>query len=389
MLKNCKRILLVRTDKIGDLVLSTPALLALHEKFPEAQIDFLLGESTRDVLEAHPALHRVIALDLNVYGGILGWFRLTKLLRARNYDAAVVFQTRFLVGLAVFFAGIPYRTGPLSKWWSWIFWNFGRRQNRSAVEMHEAEYNIQLLRDFGITVAATRKPTSIVLRPAALEYGRNFLITKAIRPRFKTVIIHAGMAGSALNWPESHYIELGRRLLLRHNIIVTGGKGEEALVDRLVQEMGLEQSFFPDQPVLTKYIGVDGLANFMGILSAADVVVAPSTGPMHLSVALGKKVITVFPPVKVQSALRWGPYGVSFGTHLGIAKDDQVSVLVPDVNCAENFRCALSACIYYPCMPRISVDSVETQVIALLEGVDVSMVKGSAFPGSGVEQGEE
>jgi ADP-heptose:LPS heptosyltransferase len=110
---------------------------------------------------------------------------------------------------------------------------------------------------------------------------------------------------------------------------------------------------------------------------------------MHLAVALGKKVVTIFPPIKVQSALRWGPYGVPFGTSLGIAPGDQVSVLVPDVNCAENFRCALSACIYHPCMPRVSVDSVDTQLNALLEGVGVSMVKGTVFPTSELEMRQE
>ncbi len=102
---------------------------------------------------------------------------------------------------------------------------------------------------------------------------------------------------------------------------------------------------------------------------------------MHLAVALGKKVVSVFPPIKVQSAVRWGPYGVSLGTNLGISPSDVASVLVPDVNCGEDFRCALSACIYYPCMPRVSVEDVETQLLALLEGGSVSMFKSQGFTG--------
>jgi ADP-heptose:LPS heptosyltransferase len=102
---------------------------------------------------------------------------------------------------------------------------------------------------------------------------------------------------------------------------------------------------------------------------------------MHLAVALGKKVITVFSPIKVQSAVRWGPYGVPSGSNLGISPNDQVSVLVPDVNCGEDFKCALSGCIYYPCMPRISVEDAETQLLALLEGGSVSMFKSSSFTG--------
>lgn len=376
MLENCKRILLVRTDKIGDLVLTTPALMALRKKFPNVEIDFAVNKMCEEVLLGHSAIQRLIPIDLEQVSGPMGVWRLRRLLRERRYDAAVVFQTRFSVGLAIFLASIPYRTGPLSKWWSWIFWNFGRRQNRSSVEMHEAEYNIQLLTDFGVRVSEVREQTSIALTPENVEFGRKFLESKAIRRRFKTVLIHAGMAGSALNWPEAHYAELGRRLLSRYNVIISGGKGEELLVDRLFNAIGQDQSFFQDQPALTKFIGNQGLGKYMGLLAACDAVVAPSTGPMHLAVALERKTVTLFSPIKVQSALRWGPYGVKFGTSLGIEAGDQVSVLVPDVNCAENHKCALSACIYYPCMPRINVETVEMQVRALVEGAGVTMFKG-------------
>ena len=78
----------------------------------------------------------------------------------------------------------------------------------------------------------------------------------------------------------------------------------------------------------------------------------------------------------------------SFG---GKATADQItSVLVPDVNCGEDFRCALSACIYYPCMPRISVDDVEAQLVALLEGGTLTMFKGQGFsPQEWEESAEE
>lgn len=60
-------------------------------------------------------------------------------------------------------------------------------------------------------------------------------------------------------------------------------------------------------------------------------------------------------------------------------------MLVPDVNCAENFKCALSACIYYPCMPRIPVEDVETQLLVLLEGGEL-MFKSSGFSGYSLDE---
>lgn len=383
------RILVVRTDKIGDVVLTTPAISALRKKFPKANIFGLVSPVAAEVYKSSPHLNGAIVLDPAIYGGFLGFFRLVKKLRSEKFEAAVVFQTRMPVALAIFFGGIRYRIGPLSKWWSWLLFNLGRRQNRSSVEMHEADYNIQLLREFSITVADTWEKTYLNVRDDARREAMRFFVEKGLSKRFKTVAIHPGMAGSALNWPESHYMVLGRHLLRHYNVLITGGPGETALVERIYQGIAKNQNHIPDQPMFTKYIGEKGLEEMIAILDQCDGVVAPSTGPMHLAVALGKKVVSVFSPIKVQSAVRWGPYGIPAGSNLGISPEDQASVLVPDVNCAEDFKCALSACIYYPCMPRVSVEDVEAQIMALLEGGAITMFKNTSFTGYDIEDSYE
>jgi heptosyltransferase-3 len=383
------RILVVRTDKIGDVLLTTPAISALRKHFPDAFISGLVSPVAADIYRGNPHLNETIVLDTEVFSGFRGFFRLVKRLRAGNFQTVVVFQARLRVASALFLAGIRYRIGPYSKWWSWIFYNLGRRQSRSSVEMHEADYNIQLLRDFNITVAETWEKTHFTVNDEAKREALRFFVEKGLNKRFKTVAIHAGMAGSALNWPESHFVALGRRSLRRYNLVITGGPSEVALVERVFQGISKNQSYHPDNPVFTKYVGEKGLVELAAILERCDAVVAPSTGPMHLAVALGKKVITVFSPIKVQSAVRWGPYGVPSGSNLGISPNDQVSVLVPDVNCGEDFKCALSACIYYPCMPRISVEDAETQLLALLEDGSVSMFKSNTFTGYELDDGYE
>jgi heptosyltransferase III len=379
MAENISSILVVRTDKIGDVVLTTPAIAALRKRYPHARIVGVVSPVAAEIYRANPHLDESIVLDPVLYSGFFGFWRLVRRLRAEKGQAAVVFQARMKVGLAVLLSGARYRIGPLSKWWSWMCFNYGRRQNRSAVEMHEADYNIQLLRELGITVADTWEKTYLSVDEEARREATRFFVEKGLSRRFKTVAIHPGMAGSALNWPESHYVSLGRRLVRRYNVVVTGGPGEGALVERVFQGIARHQAYNPDSPGFAKYVGERGLAETIALLDQCDGVVAPSTGPMHLAVALGKTVVTVYPPIKVQSAVRWGPYGVPIGTNLGIEADDKASVLVPDVNCGEEFRCALSACIYYPCMPRVSVDDVETQLLALLEGGTVTMFKGQGF----------
>ena len=99
---------------------------------------------------------------------------------------------------------------------------------------------------------------------------------------------------------------------------------------------------------------IDQLA---GLMSWADVVVAPSTGPLHLAVALGKPVLTFYPPIRVQSAIRWGPYR---------KEENKDAVLVPEVYCGQEFKCIGNLCNYYPCMKSLTVQQALEQVHRLL-----------------------
>lgn len=368
----------MRTDKIGDLVLCLPAFAALRSVQGKAVLTALVREEVRDVLYENPHLNAVLDFSRVRHRGIVGWIRLWREIRSVDPQVVVVFQTNFFVASALFFAFIPYRIGPLSKWWSWLLLNMGIRQTRSNVEMHEAEYNLQLLRDLGVDLRQAHFAPKLSARASERERMQKWLEERGFLPNVPVIAVHPGMAGSALNWPERYYIRLARRLLTRYNVVITGAATEEALVERVFQGVVGRWTYDPERPVVTKYVGKEGLAEFIGLLDTCNAIVAPSTGPMHLATALGKKVVTLFSPIMVQSAIRWGPYGVPFGTNLGVSPEDKATVLVPDVNCAEQFRCALSACMYYPCMPRISVEDVETQVQVLLEGAGISMFKSSS-----------
>ena len=248
------------------------------------------------------------------------------------------------VAAAVFAAGIRTRVGPLSKPHSFLFFNRGVRQRRSRVDMHEADYNNQLLKRLGVRVHSRSEPTQVVVSDAAKQWAQTWLDNQGRKPSERVVVVHPGMGGSALNWPESHYRELvGQLETLNHVfIIVSGSRLEEGVVASAMEGTKSTHAF----------IG-HSLENLAALYSLAHVVVAPSTGPMHLAIALEKRVVTFFPPVRVQSALRWGPYR---------SEEDSVTIFVPDVYCGQDFKCIGNLCHYYPCMKSISVKEAVSEV---------------------------
>ena len=369
MKKKLSRVLFIRSDNMGDVILTTPAVVALKKTHPSVEIIFALKANNVDLVKANPNISEVIPYDDDNYKGFLGFFRLWKKIAQYRFQVVVAFYSTFHLALLVFLVRIPHRVSSLVKWWSFIFFNKGIRQYRSEVEMHEAEYNLQLLKDLNIPMLKAKFKTALYLDQDMKEKGKTFFQTHGLVNLYKTVAIHPGSAGSALNCPKEHYIKLGKKISKQYNVLITGGPNEEDLVNNIFNEISQKHHYDSKTPNISKYVGKKGMGELMGVLNQCHAMVAPSTGPMHMAVALRKKVVTMFSPIRVQSALRWGPYGVPFATILGTSPEDQASILVPSVNCTEGFKCALSACIHYPCMPLILVEDIERHLNTLLKDV--------------------
>jgi len=348
-------ILVVRADRIGDVVLSTPVFEAIRNHYPKARVTVLVREAVAPLLRGLSSIDEVLVYEPEGrHAGFRGFFELMREFRVRRFKLAICLQSQARIAAALFGVGVSYRVGPLSKLHSFLFYNRGVRQRRSEVEMHEADYNLQLLRRVGIRSGTRNFPTRVHLDPVKSQEGQSFL--SSLKNQGRVVAVHPGMGGSALNWPEESYIELIRALLeANRGVVVTGGGLEAGLLERL-------KSRLPVHPRLLFWGGKESgpVSSLAGLFSQVDVVVAPSTGPLHVAVALGKPVVTFYPPVRVQSAIRWGPY---------LADERRASVLVPENYCGEDFRCRGSLCHYYPCMKsipvRVALEQVQAQLAAL------------------------
>ena len=338
------RILVVRPDRIGDVILSTPAFEVLKRHYPRAHLTVMVREAVVPLLKGLPSVDDVLIFDPDGrHRGIGGFFQLISDIREKKFYIAVVLQSHWKIAAALFGAGVRYRVGPLSKLHSFLFFNRGRRQRRSQVEMHEVDYNLQLLRRLGIRVGTRNVMPQVTSTEEMKEWGKNWLLEKGWKENEHLVVVHPGMGGSALNWPENHYVELIRALLKEgRKVLVTCGPSEGAVLGRIQEELGQ----WKDKAYYYGGHGIGPVDRLTGLFNWATLVIAPSTGPLHLAVALGKHVLCFYPPIAVQSAIRWGPYS---------ADDTKSVILVPEVYCGEEFRCRGTLCNYFPCMKSLTV----------------------------------
>ncbi|MGB2579126.1 ADP-heptose:LPS heptosyltransferase [Elusimicrobium simillimum] len=289
-----KKFLLIRTDRIGDLISITPAISVLRRNFPHAYIAVLVSRYAADVVKNNPEIDEVIIKE--------SFFKTLSIIRSKKFNTAVIFFLDAYAALLTFFARIPLRIGPVSKIWA-IFLNKGIRQNRSKVTRHEADFNMELLKPLFVYFHPA-KPKIYVPKKDDIR-AKNYLKDNFAIDRFDTLImVHPGSKGSAQNWPSSNYAQLIRRIMQNCpevKVMLTGSPQEQPMLEAIAADAA------PYKPMILKD-SVE-LSDFIALINQCTFFVSNSTGPLHIAVALGKKTLSFYPNLKGCLPTRWGPYG--------------------------------------------------------------------------------
>ena len=274
------KILIVRTDRLGDVLLTTPVSAALREAFPQAKISWLVRPYTAPLLEHNPDVDQVL-VDRGQSAGAL-----STLIKNEQFDAAIVAYPRWRMVWALWRAGVPLRIGPASKPYSLLF-NKRLWQHRSEGKKHESDYNLELLEPLGVPFK--RRATRLFLTETERTTARRILESHRISFSKPLVVLHPGSGGSSARWPLSHFMALGDRLQESGcDVVVTGGPGED------YQYIMIDQMHRIPVFIAAGSVSVRELA---AIFSCADLLVTNSTGPLHLAVALGIPTVSVYSPL--------------------------------------------------------------------------------------------
>ncbi len=291
-------VLLIRMDKIGDLVLS---LNTDQAEILKNQSCFWFVSKGLGPIVRHAEPHR----EFQEYSKKFSFsefkrmYRSLKILRPKTL---LILHAPGWVSLCCFLAGIPQRLGRLSKWHSYLFFNKGRRQSRSQSRMHESDYNLDLLKALDTKLQINSLAPLKLSHPSASET----LLKHGLTPR-SYIVIHPGMMGSALNWPQSNYIQLIQHLQKKHKILITGTPADEIYLGQI-------RGALKDPQNVTWAIGVFSLDELIAVLQEASLVIAPSTGVLHLAAASGAPSLGLYSPRILESVVRWGPKGQRVST---------------------------------------------------------------------------
>lgn len=288
-----EHIILSRTDSIGDVMLTLPLAGLLKERMPHVRITFLGRTYTRPVLERCTHIDHILTLEELQAGDAVA------LLRELRADALVHVFPKKEVARWAKQADIPVRIGTTNRLWHWFTCTDRVAFSRKRSDLHEAQLNTKLLRPLGIEEIPTMD------RLAAL-YGFTTPPLHAQNPSWsvpgkRTVILHPGSKGSAVEWGLANFAALIR--LLNNGPYTTIVTGTQAEADHYRTVLPL------DHPSTIDAGGKLSLRELIAVIGASDALVAASTGPLHIAAASGIRAIGLFSSRRPIHPGRWAPIG--------------------------------------------------------------------------------
>jgi len=294
------RILVVRNDKLGDFMWPWPALALIKRSLPQSHLSVLVPAYTRSLAEVCPWVDQVLSdpQDLD-------------LVNRKNFDAVLTLFSTGRIGWQVFQGRIPVRFAPATKW-AQVFYNHTVVQRRSRSERPEFVYNLELasalIEFLGHKPAQSLPPYWPMNSDEKTELRAqlaNMLGLDAVRPWF---FLHSGSGGSANNLSIEQFAQL--MISMHHQLrqdqralpqwVLTCGPGEEQSVESLHQRI-------PGDIESVVYRSTEGLAAFAKSIATARLLVAGSTGPLHVAGVLDVPTVGFFPAKRSATPLRWRP----------------------------------------------------------------------------------
>ena len=288
-----KNILVIKLERIGDLVLSLAAIHLLKRSFPDSAITLVINEYSRAIVASDPDIHEIV-----VYGD--GSFTaIVDRLRKKRFDLAIDLTARrlfFLPAFLSFFSGAKVRIGLNNGGRGFLFTN--KVKPFSELRYHSEEM-LHILDPLGLgTSSASRK---LMISQADVLHIEDYLRGNYVKAG-TIVCIHVGGSFKKQFWPAENYAAVIDRIMFKNKgcvVLVGAGEVEQILVSEilLLLKSGIK---------VINSLGQISLGQTMALISKCDLFIGNSSGPLHIAVARDIPTISFLSP---DDAVRWKPVG--------------------------------------------------------------------------------
>ncbi|MFH1359904.1 MAG: glycosyltransferase family 9 protein [Candidatus Omnitrophota bacterium] len=302
MIKPLKNILVVRTDRIGDVILTTPALAYLRQAYPKSKISLMVTPATVELVDGNPYLDEVIVYDRQEKDkGPIRFWKFIFALRKKKFDCAIVYHTKKRTNLICFLAGIPERVGYHNNKFGFLLTK-KIQDDRPLGTKHEAQYCLDLLEALGIK-ATNYMNLHVPIKTRNEMWVKQFLVEHNIKGQDLFIAIHPGGSDETKRWPPEKFAELIGLIREKYSVrmMLIGGLETQEIADAIKSSCRWP---FMDAVALTT------VGQLVCLLRQSCLLISNDSGPVHIASAVGTPVISIFGHRSGGiSHTRWRPLG--------------------------------------------------------------------------------
>ncbi|MCG9128539.1 lipopolysaccharide heptosyltransferase II [Candidatus Poribacteria bacterium] len=341
LLPNIDKILIIRTDGIGDLLNSTPAIGLLRKNYPTAEITVLARPLNAPILVGNPDVDNILIFDKNgEHRQLSKRFRFFQNLRREQFQLVVAMHTASFPNLITFLSGATYRLGRYQKRFKSTF-THSWRGTYTKGETHEVDRNLELVK----LICRGEGTRELIFNLSSEEWdeAQNLLSSWNMNEKTHIIGIHPGGSSYDKRWPEKQYAELADKLVDEYDatILILCGPDELALAEKINETMHSNSIIYA--PKTIRELG--------SLFSFCNLVICNDSGPMHIAAALNIPMVAIFGPT---DHVAWNPMS------------ENASIVRRDMPC---WPCSAHKCkIGWECTKKLPVDMVWNTATMRIEG---------------------
>jgi len=303
--QNVRRLLVIRLDNIGDIVMIGPALRVLRQALPAARITLMASPAGSQVAPLLPwidevLVHRALWQDASGSMGLdpAAELDLVAALRARAFDAAVIFtsfsQSPYPPAYVCYLAGIPIRVGQSKEFGGSVLSQWVKPLSDGA---HQVDRNLFLLEQAGFALAGRR--LELCLPGAAQEAAARQLAALGLAPEAPFIVLASGASCPARRYDVHRFAAVARALAAETTwpVVVVGSARETEFVAPIL-------AAGPPGRILS-LAGQTSVPELAAVIARSRLVLANDSGPMHLADATGRPMIILYSGTELEE--QWRP----------------------------------------------------------------------------------
>lgn len=325
------KILLIRLRRMGDVLMTTPAVTALKERLPQAELTYVVEEPYRELVEGNPHLDQVLVLPRKQ--GRRDFMHLIRQVRQERFDGLLDFHGGPRAFWLTLFSKAKVKIGYAVKYKSFVY-DFKVPRNSGNGPIHSVENHINLVRALGVRV----DPIPPLFMPEAKEGEkeriREFIAGNKLG-QAKIITVHVGAGNEFRDWGVDHVARLIEFFSGRPNlqIVLVGGEEDREAAKEIMAKTTTD---------ILSLAGQINLRELRELIRRSSLFIGPDSGPMHVAATTSTPIVVYFGPTIPTHFSPW---------------QARATILEKDFDCRP---CRQRTCVYqdFRCLRTITPDDV-------------------------------